>query len=57
MLTYSEFVNFLISKGKQSVIDCWDEKRYTWMISRLETNQALDLIRGLAAQHAKSRNT
>ena len=49
MLTYSEFVNFLISRGKQSVIDCWDEKRYTWMISRLETNQALDLIRGLAA--------
>ena len=49
MLTYKEFIDFLVSKGKQSITDCWDEKRYIWMVSRLETSKALELINGLVA--------
>lgn len=49
MLTYKEFIDFLVSKGKQSIADCWDEKRYIWMVSRLETSKALELINGLVA--------
>ena len=49
MLTYKEFIDFLVSKGKQSIADCWDEKRYIWMISRLETSKALELIHGMVA--------
>ena len=49
MLTYKEFIDFLVSKGKQSIADCWDEKRYIWMVSRLETSKALVLINGMVA--------
>ena len=49
MLTYKEFVEFIISAGKNSVLDCWDEKKYIWMISRLDQSQAKALIEGMVA--------